>query len=282
MIDHLKGDYPVARLCQIWGCAPSSYYYRSQAAGDDPTVLAAIEAILMRWPFYGYRRIRAQLRREGIGVGERVVRRLLRQLAGSRQVGRVKVATTDSTHELPRYPNRIRNLEIKRCNQVWVADITYIRLGLRFMYLAVILDAHTRGVRGWQLSRQVDQELTITALQHALSLHLAPDIFHSDQGSQYAALRHVSLLQDAQVDISMSDTGQPTQNGLVERFIRTLKEEHVDYAEYLNFDDARQQLGHWLEVEYMTERIHSALDYLTPAEFEAVALTPSNSTLLTN
>ena len=133
----------------------------------------------------------------------------------------------------------------------------------------VILDAFTRGLRGWHLSRSLDKDLTISALKMALALHPAPDIHHSDQGSQYAALDYILLFEGTRTRISMAAVGQPTENGLVERFIRTLKEEHIDYTEYEDFDDALMQLGHWLEVEYMTERIHSALDYLTPAEFES-------------
>ncbi len=149
-------------------------------------------------------------------------------------------------------------------------DITYIRLGTRFIYLAVVLDGYTRSVRGWAVSLQVDQALTVTALQRGLR-HGHPHFFHSDQGAQYAAYEHTELLYRHGVRISMSERGRPTQNAFVERFIRTLKEEHVNYAEYADLDDAQRQLQQWLEVEYMTQRIHSALGYLTPAEFEADA-----------
>jgi transposase InsO family protein len=135
----------------------------------------------------------------------------------------------------------------------------------------VILDAYTRAVRGWALSRSLEQQLTLEALDMALSRGI-PFIFHSDQGSQYAAWQHTERLLSQGVHISMSDKASPTQNGLVERFMRTVKEEHVDYSEYRDFEDAYQQLKHWLEIVYMTERIHEALDYVTPAEFEAGAL----------
>jgi transposase InsO family protein len=270
MIDSLRATYPVTLLCERIGLARSSYYYPAHA-DDEPAVVTGMEQILMRWPFYGYRRIVAQLRREGIVVGERVVRRLLRQLNTSRSVGRLRLATTDSRHNHWRYPNLIRHLPIGHPDQVWQGDITFIRLHLRFIYLAVILDGYTRTVRGWAVGRQVDQALTLTALQRALA-HGRPSIFHSDQGVQYAAYEHTELLRQSGVRISMADAGQPTQNALVERFIRTLKEEHVDYAEYADLDDAQRQLQRWLEVEYMSQRIHSALGYLTPAEFEAAAI----------
>lgn len=257
-------------LCQWLECPRSSYYAQAKDKDESP-LLAAMEQLLLRFPFYGYRKLHKALRRQGIAAGEHQVRRLLRQLGGSRSVGKVHVQTTDSHHPHPRYPNRIKGLQLARPDQVWVADITYIRLGKRFIYLAVILDAYTRTVRGWALSRSLEQQLTLDALEMALAKG-TPCIFHSDQGSQYAAWQHTERLLELGVHISMSDKASPTQNGLVERFMRTVKEEHVDYSEYRDFEDAYQQLKHWLEVIYMTERIHEALDYVTPAEFEAVAL----------
>ncbi len=241
-------------------------------------MMAAIEQILLRFPFYGYRKLHQHLLRQGIVIGEHRVQRLLRQLGVTRSVGKVRVQTTDNHHTQPRYPNRIKGLTLTRPDQVWVADITYIRFGRWFIYLAVILDAYTRAVRGWALSRSLEQQLTLDALDMALAKG-TPFIFHSDQGSQYAAWQHTERLLDRAVKISMSDKASPTQNGLVERFMRTVKEEHVDYTEYRDFEDAQKQLKHWLEVVYMTERIHQSLDYITPAEFEAMAL-PTRYTLL--
>jgi len=261
MIQELAADYPKQLLCEVLGVARSTVYYEPAVNGKDGDLLAAMEQLLMRWPFYGYRRVTAQLKREGWAVGETRVRRLLKQLDRSRSVGRVRVTTTDSRHDGPRFPN-----------QVWVADITYIRLERQFVYLAVILDARTRGLRGWHLGRNLETaELTNRALQMALARHPAPAIHHSDQGKQYAAAAYRALLPDTTA-ISMSAAGQPTENGIAERFMRTLKEEHVDYADYQDIDDALAQLAQWLEVEYMTERIHSSLGYRTPAEFEATFL----------
>lgn len=273
MIRKLTTDYPANTVCDLLDCPRSTFYYEPVIKEGDVALVEAIERILMRWPFYGYRRVTAQLKREDWKVGETCVRRLLKLLDHTCRVGRVRVITTDSNHSLPRYPNLVKDLEITRPNQVWVADLTYIRLGRRFIYLAVILDAFTRGLRGWHLSRSLEKDLTISALRMALARHPAPDIHHSDQGSQYAASDYTALLTNAGIQISMAAAGQPTENGLAERFIRTVKEEHIDYTEYRDFDDAWVQLEHWLEVEYMTERIHSALGYLTPAEFEAMAVT---------
>jgi len=281
MIGELSQEYPVDTICDLLDCPRSSFYYQPVVNPQDGVIIEAIETLLMRWPFYGYRRVTAQLKREGWSVGETRIRRLLRQLEHTASVGRVRTRTTDSQHSLPRHPNRIKGLTITRPNQVWVADITYIRLGRRFIYLAVILDAYTRALRGWHLGRSLQGDLTIAALRMALDRHPAPDFHHSDQGVQYASPTYTDLLPAA-TQVSMSAVGQPTENGLVERFIRTLKEEHIDYTEYQNFDDACQQIAHWLEVEYMTERIHSALGYLTPAEFEAqAALTAPDPLLMT-
>jgi len=279
MSRQVSQDYPKSVVCEVLGLARSSFYYEPGGKEGDRPLLEAIEQMLMRWPFYGYRRVTRQLKRGGWEAGETRVRRLLKVLDHTASVGRVRVTTTDSQHNLRRYPNHIKRLAISRINQVWVADITYIRLGRRFIYLVVLLDAYSRALRGWNLGRSLEKELTIGALKMALDRHPAPDIHHSDQGKQYAATDYTDLLEP-DVTISMSATGQPTENGLIERFIRTFKEEHIDYSEYQDFDDAYQQIEHWLEVEYMTERIHSALDYVTPAEFETALIASDESPLL--
>jgi transposase InsO family protein len=278
MIQQMKADYGVRQVSATLECPLSTVYY-TPAPADESQLIAAIEAILMQFPFYGYRKVQPELARRGIMVGEHVVRRLLRQLGGTRSVGKVRVRTTNSNHSHLRYPNRIQGLKLRVPDQVWVADITYIRLGKRFLYLAVILDAYTRTVPGWALSRSLEQQLTLDALDMALAKG-TPFIFHSDQGSQYAAWLHTERLLALGVHISMSDKASPTQNGMVERFMRTVKEEHVDYSDYADFDDAYRQLKHWLEVIYMRQRLHQALDYLTPAEFEVVALAQPRYPLL--
>jgi len=268
MIQQLAKDYPVSSVCTVLEIPRSTVYYEPQVKPGDAALLAAMECLLMRWPFYGYRRVLAQLKRQGIEVGETRVRRLLHELDHSASVGRVRVSTTNSRHHEQRFPNLVRGLTIPAPDQVWVADITYLRIGRRFFYLALILDAYTRGVRGWHLGASLEaNDLTEKALQMALSRHPAPTIHHSDQGVQYAAARYRALLP-ATTQISMARVGTPTDNALLERFIRTLKEELVDYADYRDLPDTLEQLAHWLEVEYMTERIHSALNYLTPTEFE--------------
>ena len=267
MIDALKEAYPIKVLCETLEIARSTYYDTCPEKPWDKELLACIENIIVKYPYYGYRRITHQLKREGQNVGETRVKRLLKQLEHTCSVGCVPVLTTASQHSHPRYPNLIKTLEIRHLNQVWVSDITYIRLGLKFVYLAIILDAYSRGVRGWYLGRSLDKQLTISALMKAFTAYPPPEIHHSDQGGQYATPAYTGLFPGT-TRISMSKRGSPTENGIVERFIRTLKEEHIDYTEYDGFTDAVRQIECWMEIEYMTERIHSSLDYLTPLEFE--------------
>lgn len=266
MINELRSEYPIKQICEVLGLARSTYYDVPATKPGDAELLAGIESVIVKWPFYGYRRVTHQLKRGGQIVGETRVRRLLKQLEHTCSVGRVPT-TTDSQHNHPRYPNLIKDLKITQLNQVWVSDITYVRLGLKFVYLAVILDAYSRGVRGWQLDRGLAKRLTILALKQALDAYPPPDIHHSDQGGQYATPAYTDLFP-ATTQISMARSGCPTENGIAERFIRTFKEEHIDYTEYESFADAVEQIKIWMEVEYMTERIHSSLAYLTPSEFE--------------
>lgn len=278
MIDRMKGAYPIQVLCETLDCPRSSYYYEA-AVLDDAPLVEAIEQIILRFPFYGYRRLTAELGRQGWQVNQKVVRRVMKQMGVKGKVGQVKITTTDSRHSLPRYPNLIRSVTALYPNHVWVADITYIRLAERFIYLAVVLDVYTRAVRGWYLAKSLSQTLSLEALKHALS-KATPTLHHSDQGVQYAAKGYTGLLSAHGVAISMSEPGCPTQNAFAERFMRTFKEEHVDYSDYRDFEDARQQIGHWIEEVYMKQRVHSALDYLTPDEFEVTHLLTARSVTL--
>jgi len=257
----------VALICQVLDYPRSSYYYPAKPR-DEAAVQAALDRLASEWPTYGYRRLTEQLHREKWVVNSKRVRRLMHLLELSRKLRRKKRRTTQSQHSFPRYPNLVQDLEVVHPDQVWVADITYIRLRTEFVYLAVIMDVFTRSIRGWQLGRTLEEELTVTALKKALADHV-PEIHHSDQGVQYAATAYTDLLQAAGVRISMADIGKATQNGYAERVIRTIKEEEVDLSDYRDYADAYQHLGRFLEDVYMHKRIHSALGYLTPVEFES-------------
>jgi transposase InsO family protein len=263
----LAAEYPVSLVCGILGCPRSSYYYQAREP-DNQALKEAITQVAASWPTYGYRRITAQLRREGWLVNSKRVRRLMGQLGFQGKVYRKKRRTTNSDHPFPRYPNLVQDLEVVRPDQVWVADITYIKLCWEFVYLAVILDLFTRCIRGWNLGRSLSQELTQVALRKALAQR-APGIHHSDQGVQYAATVYVQLLEKAGVQISMAEVGQAWQNGYAEGVMRTIKEDEVDLSEYQDYWDAYRQMGQFLEDGYMQKRIHSSLGYLTPVEFES-------------
>jgi len=262
----LHHHFPINRLCEVLGVPRSSYYLQSEPREDRPLRDALIE-LAGQWPTYGYRRLTVQLRRAGHVVNAKRVRRLMHELGICGKAPARRVRTTDSDHAFPRYPNLVESLEVKRPDQVWVADITYIRLRKEFVYLAVLMDVFTRCIRGWHLGRSLEQELTITALRRAFERG-RPEIHHSDQGVQYAATAYVALLNDAGAAISMAKVGEPRENGYAERLMRTIKEEEVDLSDYEDFADAGRQLGRFLNDVYNAKRIHSSLGYLTPAEFE--------------
>jgi transposase InsO family protein len=263
----LSHDYPITVACGILDLARSTYYYEPQER-DETEVKDAIEAVIAEWPTYGYRRVTAQLQRQGWKINHKRVRRLMQELDLPLPVKNKGRRTTNSEHGFPRYPNLVEDLEIVRPDHVWVSDITYIRLHDDFVYLAVIMDVFTRDIRGWHLGRSLDQNLTLRALQRAMARHQAPDIHHSDQGGQYAATAYTRMLKDADVRISMAEVGEAWQNGYAERLIRTIKEEEVDLSEYTDYHDALNQLGRFLDDVYAHKRIHSSLGYLTPVEFE--------------
>lgn len=259
----------VQAACVVTGLAHSTYYYQRQRA-EESQLVADLEQEAGRFPLYGSRRLTHQLRRSPYHyrINRKRIQRLMRQKDLLRPVKRKKCRTTDSQHPYPRYPNLVKEVEVVRPEQVWVCDITYVRLGNGFVYLAVIMDVFTRAIRGWSLSRDLDTNLTLAALRGALTLCI-PEIHHSDQGVQYAAQEYVALLNQYQIQISMASQGKPEENGYAERLMRTIKEEEVDLSDYNDFAEAYRQIERFIEDVYMTKRIHSALGYLTPVEFEA-------------
>lgn len=254
-------------LCAVLALSRSTLYYQARPT-DDVDLRSALEQVALAFPRYGYRRMTAELQRRGWTVNHKRVLRLMHEDHLLVQVRRF-CRTTFSQHPYGRYPNLIKHLVIERPDQVWCGDITYIRLPHEFVYLAVLLDIFTRSVRGWELSRQLSQELPKAALQQALR-NATPEIHHSDQGVQYAADGYTELLRATGVQISMSAQGRPTENAYAERFMRTLKEEEVHLHEYADFADARAHIEHFLDDVYMHKRVHSALGYLPPSEFEAM------------
>lgn len=262
-------DYSVWDGCQLMDLARSSYYYASHKP-DESQLERDLKAVAGQYPRYGSRRLYRQLRRApyGYSIGRFRIRRLMRQHGLQQKARYRRFSTTRSDHPYPRYANLVQDLEINHPDQVWVCDITYIRLFKGFVFLAVVMDVFTRSIRGWNLSNSLDGSLTLEALHQGLNDRV-PEIHHSDQGIHYASYEYVKALRSRHVQISMSAQGEPRENGYAERLIRTIKEEEVDLSDYQDFTDAYHQMGRFIEDVYNTKRIHSSLGYLTPIEFEA-------------
>jgi transposase InsO family protein len=264
----LATTYPIRLVCRLLGVPRSSVYYATHAVPDEEAMLkSALVDLAGEWPTYGYRRLTAMMRRLGWSVNSKRVRRWMEELNIHGAPPTRTKRTTNSNHAYPRYPNLVQDLDITRPDQVWVADITYIRLRREFVYLAILMDVFTRNIRGWHLGRDLDQGLTLAALERALVV-ATPQVHHSDQGVQYAATAYVNRLTNLNVNLSMAAVGEPRENGYAERLMRTIKEEEVDLSEYRDFADAHQQITRFLDDVYNIKRIHSALGYLTPREFE--------------
>jgi transposase InsO family protein len=229
-----------------------------------------IQQIALRWPAYGYRRVHAELRRQGWSVNHKRILRLLRadNLLCLRR--RKFILTTDSQHGLPIYPNLVEGMVLTGLDQLWVADITYIRLQVEFVYLAILLDAFSRRCIGWALRRSLEAALVVEALRMSL-LRRRPRpglVHHSDRGAQYAARDYTALLQQHGIRISMSRLATPYDNARAESFIKPLKYEEVYRTEYRDLEQAKALIGQFLEKVYNQQRLHSALGYRPPLEFE--------------
>jgi transposase InsO family protein len=278
---------PVERACTLLAIHRSSYYRvahrhgegaealsaQEEKSGSDLVLRDAIERVVLSFPGYGYRRVTHHLQREGFCVNHKRVLRVMRQESLLCQLKRGWVKTTDSEHGLRVYPNLLAEAgwrQLTGINQAWVADITYIRLGLEFVYLATLLDAFSRRVVGWCLSESIDGELVLGALSGALSARQPKPgwIHHSDRGVQYASGAYIDRLRSAEARVSMAAKGTPLENAQAERFFRTLKEEEVYLQEYPTFAIAKASIGRFIEEVYNQKRLHSSLGYRPPCEFE--------------
>lgn len=275
MPDHLS----LARMCEALSVSRADYY-RWQggilAVEDDLELRDEIQPIALEMSAYGYRRMTAELRRRGVVANHKRVLRLMREdnLLCLRK--RKFVCTTDSNHALKVYPNLAGEMVLSGIDQLWVADLTYIRLLREFIYLAVILDAYSRRCIGWALGRTLQSQLAVEALRMALDKRGAKAglVHHSDRGVQYASLEYTNILKENDILISMSRRGNPYDNAKAESFMKTLKMEEVYLYEYESMAEARSRIGYFLEAVYNQKRLHSALGYVPPAEFEQSFLQP--------
>jgi len=263
----------VNALCQMTGLNRAGFYrwrVPRQATPVEMEIRDQMQKVALESPAYGYRRVTCELQQRGFGVNHKRVLRMMREdnLLCVRR--RTFVVTTDSRHNLPIYPNLAREIKPTAINQLWVADITYIRLRTEFVYLAVVLDAFSRRVIGWALGRTLEASLAVTALRMALIERQPPLglVHHSDRGVQYASQDYTEMLKQHNATISMSRKGNPYDNAACESFMKTLKYEEVYRNEYRDFYDARASIGEFLERVYNQNRLHSALGYVPPAEFE--------------
>ena len=273
----------MTRMCELAGVSRAGYYrWRQAAPAADPDLdlRDEVQRIALESPAYGRRRITAELRRRGWKVNQKRVQRILRE-DNLLCLRRHKfVVTTDSRHDLPVYGNLVPNLVLTDVDQLWIADITYIRLEIEFVYLAVILDAFSRRVIGWALAETLEDKLTLAALQMALECRqVGPGlVHHSDRGVQYASKNYTDRLKEHGIQISMSRRGNPYDNAKCESFMKTLKYEEVYRQDYRDRSEVLTSIAHFLEKVYNQKRLHSALGYLPPVEFERSLLVPLMST----
>ena len=264
--------------------ARSTFYRRRKTRNPDRMKAEAdlvdrIETICLEFPRYGYRRVTEQLKRDRCLVNHKRVLRLMRESDLLCRVKRRWMKTTDSKHGFPRYPNLIKGINIGRLNQVWLSDITYIRIRTGFVYLAAVLDAFSRRVIGYAISTRLDSSLTLEALHMAIAgRRLEPGaIHHSDQGVQYASTEYVGELERHVFSISMARRGNPYENAVMESFFKTLKQEEVYLYEYETIDDVTGRLPYFIEEVYNRKRLHSALGYRPPNEFEELPVIQQNN-----
>jgi putative transposase len=260
-------------MCELAAVSRASFYrgWEQKAPGEaEIAVREVVQRMALAHRLYGYRRIAPLVQREGFVVGEEKVRKILRSdnLLAIRR--RRFVVTTDSGHPFRVRPNLAQSLELSDINQLWVADITYIRLRREFVFLAVVLDGYSRKVVGWSLDRDMDAGLPLAALEAAIASRRPKPglVHHSDRGTQYASNEYVKRLEACGAHLSMSRPARPWENGKCESFMKTLKTEEIDARRYATFAELKRNVNEFLEQIYNRVRLHSALGYLSPEEFE--------------
>jgi len=270
----VQGSLSIERMCRLAGVSRAGFYRElEQSAGveQDMELRSEMQRIAVQHRRrYGYRRMRLELKKSGFEVNHKRVLRLMREDNLLSLRPRKFVVTTQSGHRLQVYLNLAGRMKLTGINQLWVADITYIRLRSEFVYLAVMLDAYSRKVIGWALERTLATVLILTALRQALAERQPPPglVHHSDRGLQYASAEYVQVLQQHGIQLSMSRAGNPYDNATCESWIKTLKVEEIYVNQYQDLEDLRNHVQEFIEQYYNRSRLHSALDYRSPEEFE--------------
>ena len=281
VIEHRASSLPVDDGCRL-ASVPRSGYYRQQQQVKCPAdpLVAELREICKDHVRYGYRRVTKELHRRNIQVNHKRVLALMRKENLLCRKRRRFVRTTDSAHALRIYPNLVPSLVLTGPNELWVADMTYVRLAQGFAYLAVILDAFSRRAIGWAISAHIDTSLSLAALRMAFWARpvLPGLVHHSDRGVQYASSEYIALLTSKNIAISMSRKGNPYDNAKAESFMKTLKTEEIELNEYSTLADAKNNIEHFIDVVYNHKRLHSSLGYVPPAEFEATFMNSSTLT----
>lgn len=279
-----QSSLPMSKASRVLGVTPRAYYkwrQRKEPSDPDLELRKEIHDVALEFPKYGYRRVTHALRRQGRMVNHKRVLRLMKEENLLVRRKKFKPVTTQSNHGLPKYPNLIRDVELTGINQVWVSDITYIRLLYGFVYLAVIMDLYSRRCIGWALSHHPDALLTLDALDMAIALRGEDEIqgciHHSDQGVQYAAYAYIDRLAEVGMKPSMGEVGNSYDNAFAESFIKTIKNEEVWMNEYETMEDVYRNIKLFLEEVYNKKRLHSSIEYKPPIEFEQEGLNKSVS-----
>jgi putative transposase len=270
MIDSTHTELSIRQQCQLLSVSRSTLYYKAKPACDDTNLANEIHALWLAMPFYGYRRLTAELRRQGVGINGKRVLRLMRDMKIEALYPKPRTTLKTRGHKI--YPYLLKELEINRPNQVWATDITYLKMPLGFAYLVALIDVHSRYIVAWRLSNTLDTSFCLEMLEDGLKSG-CPEILNTDQGCQFTSEAWVNRVQEAGIEVSMDGKGRWVDNVIMERFWRTLKHEHFSVHCFEDLAEARHSIGDFINI-YNNRRLHQSLGYRTPSEAHGLTLSP--------